>query len=310
MGRRKLARIGAVLATLSLLTAACGDDDDEGTVELPEATPPLEVTGVDYAFEGLPEELPGGAVAIDFENTGAADHEIAFVEIGDVPLDQFLTEFAPVIDGSGPFPDYVTNIIGANEAAPGESTSLVYTLSEGTYAVFCALTSTADDPDAEGAPHFELGMKDTVTVTSPEGDVELPGGDGTITAEDFTFEVDLTGGDEVINFTNTGPAQTHFAGFDLYPEGTTVGQAEEAFATFLSLDEGAEPPEGTIESEEVSFSGVATPGNSIQFSVPGGFQAGRTYLFYCFISDREGGPPHALPEAAGGHGMYKAFTIE
>ena len=34
--------------------------------------------------------------------------------------------------------------------------------------------------------------------------------------------IDLSGGDTVINFTNDGPDQLHFAGFDVFPEGTTV----------------------------------------------------------------------------------------
>ena len=90
-----------------------------------------------------------------------------------------------------------------------------------------------------------------------------------------------------------------------FPEGTTVEAAEAAFETLLSLEDGQAPPEGTPASEEVGFSGVATPGNDIQFNVPGGFESGRTYIFYCFISDRAGGPPHAI-----GNQMYKAFTIE
>lgn len=307
-----MVRFGVAVAALALFAAGCGDDDDttaDGATTTTAAEPgggagALEVSAVDFGFEGLPDEIPGGAVKINLVNDGAADHEIAFVEIGDTELDQFLIDFAPVLQG-GPIPEYVVSFVGANEVPVGGSDTFTYTLPEGTYAAFCALSGTPDDPEAEGEPHFDLGMKQIVEVTAPTGETELPEGDGTITALDYTFEADLSGGDSVINFVNDGPDQPHFAGFDVFPEGTTVEEAEAAFETLLSLEDGQAPPEGTPESEEVGFSGVSTPGNDIQFNVPGGFESGRTYIFYCFIADRTGGPPHAI-----GNKMYKAFTIE
>jgi hypothetical protein len=364
MARRHGRRVGAVVAALALLTAACGDDDDDtgagtDTTEMGgEEVEALSVSAVDYAFEGLPDEIPGGIVELSFTNDGEADHEIAFVEIGDVDADQFFEDFAPYIEGSGPAPDYATNIVGANEAEPGGSTDLVYTLEEGRYVAFCALTdvaegdgaggaageqgtggegststsagtSTSDDQEPieggaegdaeeettegeeseEGPPHFTLGMQQIVDVTAAEGDGELPAADGTISAVDYDFEVDLEAGDTTINFTNEGPDQPHFAGFDRYDEGTTTEEALEAFGTFFTLEEGEEPPEDMLEAEEVGFSGVATPGNSIQFELREELEPG-TYVFYCFIADREGGPPHALPPEQGGHGMVRAFAIE
>jgi hypothetical protein len=35
------------------------------------------------------------------------------------------------------------------------------------------------------------------------------------------------------------------------------------------------------------------------------FEAGRTYLLACFVSDKAGGPPHAI----GPHKMYEAFQV-
>jgi len=319
MGQRRRLRVGAVMAALLLFTAACGDDDDgdaggDTGGDAPEEVEALAVSAVDYAFEGLPEEIPGGVVEIAFSNDGGAEHEIAFVEVGDVEPDQFFTDFAPYIEGGAPAPDYVTNFVGANEASPGDATDLAYTLSEGRYVAFCALTSVPGaDPESEeaeeGPPHFTQGMQQIVEVTAAEGDAELPEADGTITAVDYDFEVDLEAGDTTINFTNDGPDQPHFAGFDRYEEGTTPEEAVEAFSVFFELEEGQAPPEGTLEGEEVAFSGVATPGNGIGFELPEGLEPG-TYVFYCFLSDREGGPPHALPPGSGGQEMVKAFTVE
>lgn len=296
----KRARIlGCAVAALALLAAGCGDDDDSGGGE---AATSLDVTAVDFAFQNLPEEIDAGAVELTLTNDGEADHEIAWVQIGDTDVEQFFEDFGPVIEEGAPWPDYVTSAIGANEAAPGEAGTFTYTLPGGTYAVFCALNGTPEDPEAEGAPHFTQGMQQIVTVTGDDAG-DLPGGDGTITASDYTFDVDVSAGDTVLNFTNDGP-NDHFAGFDVFPEGTTVEEAEETFATLLETEDGAEPPEGTVFPEEVGFSGLASEGLGVQFEVPGGLEPG-TYIFYCFISDRAGGPPHAIANQ-----MFKAFIVE
>ena len=294
---RRARVLGCALATLVLVIGGCGDDDGGG-----EAATSLDVTAVDFAFQNLPEEVESGAVELTLTNDGEADHEIAWVEIGDTDINTFFEDFGPVITEGAPWPDYVGTAIGANEAAPGAAGTFTYTLPGGTYAVFCALTGTPEDPEGEGEPHFAQGMQQLVTVTGDEAG-DLPDGDGTITAEDYTFDVDLSAGDTVINFSNNGP-NDHFAGFDVFPEGTTVEEAEETFGTLVQLEEGAEPPEGTVFPEEIGFSGIASEGRSIQFQVPGGLEPG-TYIFYCFISDRAGGPPHAI-----GAQMIKAFVIE
>jgi hypothetical protein len=289
--------LGYALAAVAVGLAGCGDDDGSGG----DATS-LDVTAVDYAFQGLPEEIDGGVVEVNLTNDGETDHEIVFVEIGDTPADQFFEDFTPVITEGGPFPDYVGNLVGANEAAPGESGTFTYTLPGGTYIAFCTLTGTSEDPEAEdGVPHFAQGMQQLVSVSDGEGD--LPEADGTITASDYTFDADLSAGDTTINFTNDGP-NDHFAGFDVYPEGTTAEQAEEAFAALLATEEGEEPPADVVVGEEVGFSGIASEGQSIQFSLPEGLEPG-TYLFYCFISDRAGGPPHAI-----GAQMFTAVVVE
>lgn len=323
-------RAVTVAAALALVLGACGDDDDGEDASTATTTAPgddegstdttgaegsdddasgagdLEVQGLDYAFSGLPEELEAGTLSFTFANEGEVDHEIAFVEMGpDTTAEQFFTDFAPFVAEGAPAPEYAEVIVGAVEAGPGQSADYVFMLPEGRYMAFCALTGDAENPDAEeeGEPHFARGMQQEVNITGGEA-TALPEAEGTITASDYTFEADIPAGATTINFMNDGPDQIHFAGIDRFPEGTTVEQAEEAFATLLELGEGQAPPEGTPEAEEFFFSGIAAQGLGIQSKAAQAFEPG-TYIAYCFIQDRQGGPPHAIA-----YQMYKAFTVE
>jgi hypothetical protein len=80
---------------------------------------------------------------------------------------------------------------------------------------------------------------------------------------------------------------------------------EEYLPTFLEGDGEASLPEG-IDMEDVNeqfgSSGVFGPGSSGTFEAP--FEEGHTYVALCFVSDREGGPPHALQ-----HQMYEVFRV-
>ena len=74
----------------------------------------------------------------------------------------------------------------------------------------------------------------------------------------------------------------------------------------INGDEDAPPPDG-LDMAQVNFdfaySGVFGPGGSGTFEAE--FQPGNTYAALCFISDREGGLPHAIQ-----HQMYDVFQVE
>ena len=74
----------------------------------------------------------------------------------------------------------------------------------------------------------------------------------------------------------------------------------------LETEDGGQPPKGLPQPEDVGFSGIFSDALGGQFQLlQGEFESGRTYLFSCFISDRAGGPPHAIA-----YDMYEAVTIE
>ena len=336
MGSRRVLRGLVALTFMTSFVAACGDDDDDATTPVEETddggteeeaeAQTVEITGVDYAYSEAPTEIEAGLIELTFTNEGEVDHEAAFIEIGDTPLEEFLPKFDPVFvgEGGGPIPAETENLAVPVENGPGESTTVTFTIDEGTYALMCSFDGDAEEQAAEGVPdeedeeeepvtaerlHYNRGMAQVITVGPASGATELPEADGTITAADYDFVVDVEDGDTTINFENNGPDQIHFAGLGLMPEGTDVDTAE---ASFLGQFSETGPPEGAVEPEndEFGFSGVFSAGLGGQFTVADGFESGRTYILYCFVQDREGGPPHALPEDQGGHGMFQAFTVE
>jgi hypothetical protein len=300
------------VAAIVLVTfGACGDDDDAGdntdspTEGEPAAVATASVTTVDFAFEDLPE-LDAGVTELTIDNQGGTvPHEFAILQY-DGSIDDFTAEMPAVLQG-GPFPEGVGTGIGSPEVPAGESATFQFTLPEaGSYVAFCVLTGDPElAEDEEGAPHIARGMVAEVTVGDGDGDAAITGTDGTITAVDYDFEADVEAGASNLTFTNDGPDEYHFAGLSVYPEGTTADEAVAAFNELLSLPEDQPPPEGTIFPEDVASSGVAGPGTSSTFEVPGGLESGRTYVVVCFISDKDGGPPHAI-----GEGMVSAFTVE
>jgi plastocyanin len=307
--------VGALLA---LPLAACGDDsgDDDaatGTTKADEAVEPtsLDVTAVDYAFEDAPSSIPSGLVTVKLTNSGKVEHEVALVEIGDTPLEEFIPSFTPAIAEGGPFPAEAEHVAAPVEIGPGDTASATFTVAPGTYAMLCTLTGDASKPagddgePAEGDPHMTKGMAQVIEVTDSGAALDLPDADGTITAKDYSFDPQVKAGDTTINFINDGPDEIHFASISEFPEGIDEAAATTAFKAFLTADENTPPPADAPEPEDVGFSGVFSSGLGSQFTVPGGFESGRTYVLACFISDRAGGPPHAIA-----HDMYKVFTVE
>ena len=298
-------RFLVVLAVVALVASGC---DGGGGAPTPAGdggkAQEVTIVAADYEYTDAPVELEGGVINLSFENQGTVAHEVALAGIGDTPLDQFVEEFGPVLEG-GPFPDYLDQVAVPIEVEGGASGEATFTVTEGSYVMFCALTGVAEG-DKPKAPHYELGMIQELTVSGGDAEPQLPEADGTITATDYAFEADLEAGDSSVNFVNEGPAQVHFASVSVYPEGTDAAAAEEAFKALLEAEEGGPPPEGVPQPEDVGFSGIFSEGLGGRFQlVEGEFESGRTYLFACFVSDRAGGAPHAIA-----YNMYEAVSIE
>ena len=283
---------------LLLGAAACGDDDDGSAVQA------VDVVADDYAFATAPDEVEAGVIEVTFENQGEVPHEAQIISIGDTSVEQFVEDFGPVLEG-GPFPDYVEEVSGVGEVEPGDTLTAKFTVTEGTYVWFCTLDGDAEDPEESGDPHFTRGMIRAVTVVEGDDEPELADSGSSITAKDYSFEVDVKAGDQTVNFTNEGPEQIHHAILVAFNEGTTEEDGREAITAFLEAEEdSAPPPELDFEtSDTLGDSAVYSEGQGGTFDLT--LESGRMYAVLCFLSDREGGPPHAIA-----HEMVEIFTVD
>jgi hypothetical protein len=190
MTLRTLQRVGAGLLALTLAVgiAACGDDDDDTadgtTTSETDTTEPagetVEVTAVDYAYEGLPESIEAGT-RLTLTNSSTAElHElVAFL----LPATENRS-----VDEIAALPEAELEALFAGEPAavllaPPGGGDQIEAVGDGTftepgrYLVFCAIPTGADPdaylnappgdgpPEVEGGPpHFTQGMYGEFTV--------------------------------------------------------------------------------------------------------------------------------------------------
>ena len=116
----------------------------------------IEATGVDYEYEGLPDTVPAGVVAVTFTNEGEEVHEIGIARINDdvtEPVEQLLTLPEEEVFSK-------LQLMGVTFAQPGESETTFLRMTEGRYGAACFVPQGTKDMEsmASGAPHFTLGM--------------------------------------------------------------------------------------------------------------------------------------------------------
>lgn len=129
----KWSSVGAALAAVGALGAACGGESD-GSFSRADADTVVEVTLRDYVFEGLPPEIEGGKVFFSTTNAGPDDHELEILKADGEALDEI------PLHGSG------------------QARTLAVRLDPGTYTVQCILKT------ANGRVHSDLGMTAPLVV--------------------------------------------------------------------------------------------------------------------------------------------------
>jgi hypothetical protein len=172
---------------------------------------------------------------------------------------------------SKPFPEWFFAGGGAGTTAAGDSQVVTEVLEPGTY--YGINTGGPPDPKAIAA----------VEVTGDPSDEELEA-DSEIQAIDYGFKASgLKAGENEILFSNTGAQPHHILA------SKTIGDATAADAEkFFKSDQSGKPPLVQKGSQDTA---VVEGGESQLVTL--NLKPGK-YVLYCFISDRQGGPPHAL----------------
>ncbi len=118
----------------------------------------LDVTGIDFAFEGIPDEVDSGRVAIRFTNeTESAEAHEMFVMQRAEGVDESVTELLD-LPQEELFSKVIPTAVAYADDEGGVNVALV-DLAPGEYIAICMIPTTTD-----GAPHATHGMVTEFTV--------------------------------------------------------------------------------------------------------------------------------------------------
>lgn len=114
----------------------------------------ITVTSTEYAYSGLPPQVPSGPVLFKFENKGTELHEMVVTKLSD---GQSLEQLLALVDAADPASD-VANL-GFSSAGPEGSTELGVMTTPGNYAIFCSLLTR------DGTRHYAKGLATTLNFS-------------------------------------------------------------------------------------------------------------------------------------------------
>jgi hypothetical protein len=250
----------------------------------------------------MPATIPGGFTRLTLRNDGAEDHHAMFMRVNDGAS---LADLESALTG----PDMgailaVSSSVGGSVGGPGAHGSVIADLEPGQYMVICAI------PDAEGMPHYMMGMYAPLEVTEPEEAGSPPAADFTVELVDFAFVMDpmeFSPGQHIWEAPNVGE-QLHEMVVLRLAEGVTSDQLQ---SVLQAMGPPATPESGAAASPAAAMSGPP-PFTAIGGVAP--MNPGYTnwtlldlepgeYVAICFVPDPESGLPHfAL-------GMIMPFTV-
>jgi plastocyanin len=190
-GRFPILLTGTVVALLLAMATLAGCSTSSPSLQRPSIASPaatsgtpstpagssesaLTVTGVEYAFQGIPQTVRAGTV-VTFANAGKEVHQMIAARRND-GVTASLEELLAMPEAES---DMLVTILGGPVASPGETAADTVTLDRpGTWFFVCfipvgttnvpALAPGATPNEAlmpEGPPHFLQGMVAEVTVT-------------------------------------------------------------------------------------------------------------------------------------------------
>jgi len=271
--RPRLRALTLLAAVLSLvLIAACGDDDTSGSgVDSGDAAPfdvSVENAGGSVAFDA-PQRAAAGLTAITLANESKKPEDLQLIKVeGKRSEQEVVAAYNQVGRGGAPIPAWFLAGGGVPTTGSGDSATVEQVLEPGTYYGFTSGT--------QGHMSFQ--------VTGQASDAELPEADATVSAFEYGFKAEgLKSGENRIRFENMGAQPHHMLAFPI------IGNASvEDVKQFVKTEKGKPPVDFEQEVSTAVLEGQTSQLVDVKLGKPG------RYALLCFISDRQGGPPHAL----------------
>ncbi|HUR49852.1 MAG TPA: hypothetical protein VMY88_10060 [Acidimicrobiales bacterium] len=321
LNRRKSA-ILAIALSLGLVLAGCGADkpadsaDDDSTETTEAGTATEGAFTVKLSADGIevPAEISAGVVEVTVE-TDIEEGEVNFTKVAAGTTEEdFRAAIASATSG-GEIPALL-------EATAGLHGTQQIQIPEGDLFVWSDPPRGDEESEeaegeaaAEGEEAEGGGEEDKpdpaafiVATTKATGDAEGEIPDtGSITAKEYSFDVDVHAGEEKFYFSNEGPDQLHHVVLVDFGD-IDKKTVEDNLEAFLQTEGEGEPPAALkdVDPEKafaVGGSGVFTPG--LGGTGDAKFESGNTYAAICFLQDRTGGAPHVFSK-----GMRTVFTVE
>lgn len=275
-------------------------------------------SGTGYTF-GAPSSLPTGFVRVTLVNSSTnSDHHAMFMRPNEgVTPDQFMAT-AKSTANLGALLAQAKSIGGPGSVSPGQNTTVILNLEEGPYVLICAI------PDANGMPHYQMGMMTTIQATASGQPVTTPPtADASVDLADFKFDglqATVPTGQHIWKVTDTGQQLHEMAIFAL-----ASGVSADQFKAMLSTTEAPATPGAAtpmvmpspvaMASPAAAATPVAGPPPAIDVAGVAPMNPGETNYFVadfdpgnyaaaCFVPDPATGKPHFML------GMFMGFTVQ
>ena len=261
----RLAFCLAIAVTAAIGLVACGSEDEAQSL-----TFTLSGEGKGAKLSG-PGSADAGLAEITLTNESNRDGEAQLIRVEGDHTPEEVTEGLKAATEGDAFPEWFFAGGGVGTTSAGESQTVTQVLEPGTYYAF---DTEGDRPDAASVPTFEI---------SGEASDETVEADETIDAFEYGFEAEpLPSGKVEVAFDNTGAEPHHLLASRLIGDSTS-----EDVEQFFESEKGKPP------FAEKGFQSTAVIEGGEGQLVTLDLEPGR-YVLFCFISDRQGGPPHAL----------------
>lgn len=120
----------------------------------------IDVTGVDYKYNGLPATVKAGKTSLAFKNaTSMKEMHMALVVKPKKGVTQTLDQLLALPQDQV---ESKVDVVASPVSPPGKTSGALLDLTPGTYFVLCPLPVGGKN---DGAPHFTKGMSATFTVS-------------------------------------------------------------------------------------------------------------------------------------------------